>query len=73
MYRIVSEPSVGANFAALVIVRLASRMELEMSACVFRPGQPVVEARVSREHLGSKLHDWKNSWFKSSRWSARCS
>jgi hypothetical protein len=73
MYRIVSEPSVGANFAALVIVRLAARAELEMSACVFRPGQPVVGARIYRGHLGSKLRDWKNSWFKSNRWSARCS
>jgi len=67
MYRIVSEPSVGANFAALVIVRLSSRAELEMSACVFRPGQPVVEARVYREHLGLKMRQWKNGWLKSSR------
>lgn len=67
MYRIVSEPSVGANFAALMIVRLASRAELEMSACVFRHGQPVLEARVYREHLGSKMSEWKNSWLKSSR------
>jgi integrative and conjugative element protein (TIGR02256 family) len=72
MYRIVSEPSVGANFAALIIVRLAALAKLQMSACVFRPGQPVTEARVYREHLGSKLRDWKNSWLKSSRWSARC-
>jgi [CysO sulfur-carrier protein]-S-L-cysteine hydrolase len=70
MYRIVSEPSVGANFAALVIVRLASRSELEMSASVFRRDQPVVEARVYREHLGSKIRDWKHRWFKVKRWSA---
>jgi integrative and conjugative element protein (TIGR02256 family) len=61
MYRIVSEPSVGANFAALVIVRLASRTELEMSACVFRPGPSVVEARVYQEHFGSKPRDRKTA------------
>jgi integrative and conjugative element protein (TIGR02256 family) len=68
MQRIVSEPSVGANFAALVIVRLTSRLELEMSACVFRPGQPVAEARVYREHLGWKLREWTHNRLKSSRW-----
>jgi len=70
MYRIVSEPSVGANFAALVIVRLTSRAELEMSACMFRSGHPVVEARVYLEHLGSsRLRSWRKR-FNWGRWSA---
>jgi integrative and conjugative element protein (TIGR02256 family) len=67
MFRIVSEPDVGANFAALVILRLASRTELEISAYAFRPGQSVVGAQVYREQLGSKMRDWKNSWIESSR------
>jgi [CysO sulfur-carrier protein]-S-L-cysteine hydrolase len=73
MYRIVSEPAVGANFAALVIVKLTSHTELEMTACVFRARQPVMEVQVYREHIGSKVRDWSRSWIKSKRWSARWS
>jgi [CysO sulfur-carrier protein]-S-L-cysteine hydrolase len=70
MYRIVSEPAVGANFAALVIVRLASREELQMSACAFRAGHPVMEVSICREHIGSKMRNWGRGWIKSSSWSA---
>jgi [CysO sulfur-carrier protein]-S-L-cysteine hydrolase len=66
MYRIVSASVVGANFAALVIVRLGPRKELEMSACVFRSGQPIEEVRIYREHLGSAMRGWNaKGWIKS--------
>lgn len=58
MYRIVSAPAVGANFAALVIVRLGPQQDLDMRACVFRSGQPAEEVRVYREHLGSAMRRW---------------
>ena len=65
MYRIVSEPAVGANFAALVVVKLASRSALELSARAFRSRQPVVPVTVCREPLGSKVRDWIDSrWIK---------
>jgi [CysO sulfur-carrier protein]-S-L-cysteine hydrolase len=59
MYRIVTDPDVGANFATLVIVRLTSSCDLEMSACAFRPGVSVQEIRVFRERAGTKIPDWR--------------
>jgi [CysO sulfur-carrier protein]-S-L-cysteine hydrolase len=59
MRRIIGEPNIGANFAALLIVKLKTRSDLEMSACVFRSGFPVQEIRVYREHLGKRIHDWR--------------
>jgi [CysO sulfur-carrier protein]-S-L-cysteine hydrolase len=59
MYRIVADPDVGANFAALLIVRLTSPSDLEMSACVFRSGVSVQEIRVFRERVGTRIPDWR--------------
>src|SRR6266853_385447 len=68
MYRIVSDPTVGANCAALVVVRLASRSALDMSACVFRFGHAVEEVRICAEHAVSKMNERKSrAWIRALR------
>jgi integrative and conjugative element protein (TIGR02256 family) len=67
MYRIVSEPSVGALFATLVIIRLASHSNLELSACAFRSGVPIEEVEIYREHTGSKIANLSASWINALR------
>ena len=49
MREIVEDPNVGANFAVLLIVRLARRSSLELSATVFRPVMAPINAEVELE------------------------
>lgn len=49
MQSIVSDASVGANFLVLMIVKLAKRRHLLISATAFRPGTVPVEACVEFE------------------------
>lgn len=49
MREIVEDPNVGANFAVLLIVRLARRSTLELSATVFSPHSPPINAEVELE------------------------
>lgn len=52
MQSIVSDTSVGANFLILLIVKLASRRTMQMSATTFRPQLLPVEAPVVLEGSG---------------------
>jgi proteasome lid subunit RPN8/RPN11 len=64
MHRIVGDSNMGANFAALLIVRLKARSDIEMSACVFRHGFHVQEVNVYREHVGMEYligEEWGGS------------
>lgn len=49
MWRIVENPAVGANFAVLLIVRLASKGKLEGSATAYLPGRRRLEATIEAE------------------------
>lgn len=49
MQSIVTDPSVGANFLILLIVKCGSRKTMQMSATAFRPLVPPIEAHVTIE------------------------
>ena len=49
MWRIVEDPTVGAHFAVLVIVRLADAGELEGSATAYLPGRRTLKASLEAE------------------------
>jgi integrative and conjugative element protein (TIGR02256 family) len=49
MQSIVSDPSVGANFLILLIVKLAGRQTLQISATAFRPDALPIDAGVVLE------------------------
>lgn len=54
MQSIVSDTSVGANFLVLMIVKLASGRQLQLSAAAFRPDVPPAEAHIELEQAGSE-------------------
>lgn len=58
MKEIVEDPNVGVNFAVLMIVSLANRSVLRLSATAFRPGVAPINVAVMTETGGVHQAGW---------------
>jgi len=70
MQSIVSDSRVGVLFAVLIIVRLESGRQLQLSACAFAPGSPVpldVDVRIEATEMATAkvgVFQRLRAWFK---------
>ena len=72
MQSIVSDPKVGANFLVLLIVKLGTRRELEVSATAFRKGAEPTAIHISGDDAEGHEQSVPRGWREWARRVFRC-